>query len=107
MKKVRTKISLLGAVLSILVLSGLTNLTAADDCAQACKKFISCTEQTHKRKTTESEKKLLTKGCTESCTKHTDKVIECFKLSQQDGASCNAYSQCVVKYSQMMKGSKK
>jgi Cys-rich protein (TIGR04453 family) len=90
------------------ILLGAASFTLnADECNKACDKFITCTEQFHNRKATASEKGLLTKGCSESCIKFNDKIMECYKESQKANSSCGTYQQCIMKYASAVKNSKK
>ena len=77
------------------------------DCPQACDKFIVCTEEVNKTKANAQQKALLTKGCSESCKKHQEKILECYETSNKDGGSCTAYSACIMKFAQLMKKSGK
>ncbi len=76
-------------------------------CPQACDKFITCTEEINQTKANVQQKATLSKGCSESCKKHQEKILECFDKSNQEGGSCGVYSACVAKYAQMMKSTKK
>ena len=83
------------------------HLSAESTCPQACDKFIVCTEEINKGKATVQQKTTLSKGCSDSCKKHQEKMIECFDKSNQEGGSCGAFSACVMKYAQVMKSAKK
>jgi len=69
-----------------------------EDCLKACAKFLFCTEELNKRKATDAEKDKLNKGCSESCKKYTDKILECYGNSLKSGGSCTTYGQCIYKY---------
>jgi Cys-rich protein (TIGR04453 family) len=82
-------------------------IQAEPNCPQACDKFITCTEEINQTKANVQQKATLSKGCSESCKKHQEKILECFDKSNQEGGSCGVYSACVMKYAQMMKSTKK
>jgi Cys-rich protein (TIGR04453 family) len=82
-------------------------ISSESTCPQACDKFITCTEEINQTKANVQQKATLSKGCSESCKKHQEKIIECFDKSNQEGGSCGVYSACVAKYAQMMKSTKK
>lgn len=91
------KKKILGLAIAMAVTFGSTSISA-DNCMKACAKFLSCTEEVNKRKATDAEKDKLNKGCSESCKKYTDKILECYSNSQKAGGSCMTYGQCIYKY---------
>ena len=99
---------LMTILVSIFFVSVFTfTIQAEPSCPQACDKFITCTEEINQTKANVQQKATLSKGCSESCKKHQEKILECFDKSNQEGGSCGVYSACVMKYAQMMKTNKK
>jgi Cys-rich protein (TIGR04453 family) len=90
-----------------LLFGGANSGLFANDCVQACEKFISCTEEINSRKATANEKSTLEKACSQTCAKQTAKVLECFSMSKAAGNSCGPYQQCIMKYASAKKTPKK
>ncbi len=94
-------------ILFFSLLLGFSSFSAYANCPQACDKFITCTEEINQTKANVQQKATLSKGCSESCKKHQEKILDCFEKSNQEGGSCGVYSACVMRYAQMMKSAKK
>jgi len=73
-----------------------SGVCAADSvCDEPCDKYISCTEELHKRKLKPDESKKLRAGCNNTCKKKQQAVLTCYSENKD---SCSAFGACLQKY---------
>ncbi|MCE9499984.1 MAG: Cys-rich protein [Leptospira sp.] len=84
-------------VFSFLSASGIFSIVSAADslCDEPCEKYLSCTEEIHKRKLKPDENKKLKAGCHNTCKKKQQAVIGCYTDNKD---SCTAFGACIQKY---------
>jgi len=76
-----------------LLIPGITNCKRLS-CDEPCRQMIECTVKMSGKKVTETEMDLLTKGCSNSCKKHSQLMWKCYEESKGSGDMCKSMLEC-------------
>ncbi|MCB1316044.1 MAG: Cys-rich protein [Leptospiraceae bacterium] len=91
----------LGTLVALTLIVGVAagNQLEANDCQQACTKFVQCVQQNFGQQGSAQQQSAFMTGCMNACNhpQNGAKVLQCYRQSQNQ---CSQYHSCIQQYMQ-------